>query len=163
MRWQFWKKPAIAIEEAVDDDLPALADIHEAGFPQAWDAESLAGMKAQPGMRIWVARVAGGHRRPIGFALVRNAAGEGEVITIATDPTHRRRGIGQALMDHAIRELQRERAERLFLEVSERNVAAIGLYRRLGFHQVGRREGYYRSQADEDGAPGALVMELDLR
>ena len=39
--------------------------------------------------------------------------------------------------------------------------AAIGLYRRLGFRDVGRREGYYSNK--EGRKSSALVMRRDLR
>lgn len=42
------------------------------------------------------------------------------------------------------------RAEALFLEVDETNVPAIGLYRRLGFHGVGRRPAYYDHEAGRE-------------
>ncbi|RUX64079.1 ribosomal-protein-alanine acetyltransferase, partial [Mesorhizobium sp. M7A.F.Ca.US.014.04.1.1] len=60
-----------------------------------------------------------------------------------------------------LRELYAQRAEALFLEVDETNVAAIALYRRLGFREVGKRPNYYRSA--EHGPTGALVMRRDLR
>ena len=49
---------------------------------------------------------------------------------------------------------------RLFLEVGQGNVAAIGLYTGLGFKEVGRRKGYYQhlGAAPED----ALVLALAL-
>ncbi|MET0429646.1 MAG: ribosomal-protein-alanine acetyltransferase, partial [Microvirga sp.] len=48
----------------------------------------------------------------------------------------------------------------VFLEVEEGNAPALALYRRLGFREVGRREGYY---ARPDGTrAAALTMSLDL-
>ncbi|TIX76227.1 MAG: GNAT family N-acetyltransferase, partial [Mesorhizobium sp.] len=70
-------------------------------------------------------------------------------------------GLGWQLMDAVLRELHAQRAEALFLEVDETNVAAIALYRRLGFREVGKRANYYRSP--EHGPTGALVMRRDLR
>ena len=90
-----------------------------------------------------------------GFVLVREVAGEAEVLTIAVHPAWQGRGVGRLLMDAALRELYARRAEALFLEVDEGNAPALALYRRLGFRQVGRRDAYY------DGA-AALTMRLDL-
>ena len=90
-----------------------------------------------------------------GFVLVREAAGEAEILTIAVHPAWQGRGLGRLLMEAALRELYARRASELFLEVNEGNGAALALYRRLGFAQVGRREGYY-------GGAAALTMRLDL-
>jgi ribosomal-protein-alanine N-acetyltransferase len=74
---------------------------------------------------------------------------------------YRRQGLGWQLMDAALRELHAQRADTLFLEVDETNAAAIALYRRFGFREVGKRPRYYQSA---DGArTGALVMRRDLR
>ena len=43
------------------------------------------------------------------------------------------------------------------LEVEEGNAPALALYRRLGFEEVGRREGYYRKQ---DGSRVAALTML---
>jgi ribosomal-protein-alanine N-acetyltransferase len=46
------------------------------------------------------------------------------------------------------------------LEVEEGNGPAVALYRRAGFREVGRREGYYLKP---DGTrASALAMALDL-
>jgi ribosomal-protein-alanine N-acetyltransferase len=88
-------------------------------------------------------------------------AGEAEIITIAVARAHRRRGLGRLLMEAVLRDLHAIRAEALVLEVDEKNAAAVALYRKLGFREVGKRAGYYPSA---DGtASNALVMRRDLR
>src|SRR5690606_32166427 len=90
----------------------------------------------------------------------RLAAEEGEILTIAVAPAHRRLGIGRQLMDAVLRELYSARAEVLFLEVEEANTAALALYRRLGFHPVASRPHYYRHP--EGRSSNALVMRREL-
>src|SRR5690606_10958992 len=92
--------------------------------------------------------------KPVGFVLARVAADEGEILTVAVARSHRRRGIGWLLMDAVLRRLHSDRAQSLFLEVDETNAAAIALYRRLGFHEVGKRPAYYSGSG---GRTGALV------
>ena len=47
-----------------------------------------------------------------------------------------------------------------FLEVRPSDLAAIRLYQRLGFEQIGIRRGYYQAP---DGREDAIVLKLDLR
>ena len=93
--------------------------------------------------------------------LIRTAADEAEILTLAVSQGQRGRGIGRLLMEEALRRLYRERIASCFLEVDRSNQAAVGLYRSLGFATVGERKGYYRSREGDDGA--ALVMRVQLR
>jgi ribosomal protein S18 acetylase RimI-like enzyme len=91
-----------------------------------------------------VARVEG---EIAGFAIGRieetNGILRGHIFTIETLPSHRRKGVAQKLLT----ELEMLFAERGVaesrLEVREDNVAAIRLYEKLGYEQVGRLERYY--------------------
>jgi ribosomal protein S18 acetylase RimI-like enzyme len=49
------------------------------------------------------------------------------------------------------------RAQRVFLEVRADNPIAMGLYRSLGFAEIGVREGYYQPDNVD-----AVIMRLDL-
>jgi ribosomal-protein-alanine N-acetyltransferase len=64
-------------------------------------------------------------------------------------------------MEEALRCLYRDLVPEIFLEVDEGNAAAVGLYRSLGFVEVGRRKGYYSSGEGPGGT--ALVLRLQLR
>ncbi len=91
-----------------------------------------------------------------GFILIRVAADEAEILTLAVTPDERRRGRGYFLVMKAT-ELARSLGVRsLFLEVSVRNISAYALYTKAGFQEVGRRRHYYSDLSD------ALVMRLDL-
>ncbi|MBO9420141.1 MULTISPECIES: ribosomal protein S18-alanine N-acetyltransferase [Stappiaceae] len=158
--WWFWSQPPV-VEEALDEDLLKVAEIHAASFKHAWDVEELARMKAQSGTSILVARRASpyGTQGPLGFLILRTVADEAEVITIAVHPRQRGRGIGKKLMEAGLFRLYGERCKSLFLEVDSANEAAILLYRSLGFREVGQRKGYY---SDSGGDGTALVMRVDL-
>ena len=96
-----------------------------------------------------------------GFVLTRLAADEAEILTIAVDGALRRRGVGRALLASHMARLPALGARMLFLEVEAENAAALALYRKFGFHEVGQRRGYYRKG---DGTTAtALVLRRDLR
>jgi len=87
-------------------------------------------------------------------------AGEGEILTIATDPDFQRRGLARMLLERVIKTLRDEGAESLFLEVAIDNPAAIHLYEGVGFKKTGRRKAYY-SRKDKPPAD-AHILRLAL-
>jgi len=151
-----------ALEPLTAADSAAVSLLHREDFVRPWTDGEFSALLEQDTVFGIVAREVGNPRAGIvGFVLARLAAGEGEILTLAVARGHRRQGIGWRLMDAVLRHLHGERAEALFLEVDETNAPAIALYRRLGFREVGKRPGYYRSPGQ--GSTGALVMRRDLR
>ena len=151
-----------ALEPLTAADSPAVAAIHHEDFVRPWSDGEFASLLGQDTVFGFAARETGkGAAPPVGFVLARLAAGEGEILTVAVARAHRRQGLGWRLMDAVLRELHGKRAEALFLEVDETNAPAIALYRRLGFAEVARREGYYSGAGSAKS--GALVMRRDLR
>ena len=65
------------------------------------------------------------------------------VLSIATMPESRRRGLGSAMMEAAEREARLRGCAQVRLEVSTRNYGAIEFYRRLGYRTDGVLYGYY--------------------
>lgn len=65
------------------------------------------------------------------------------VLSVATMPEHRRRGLGTEMMEAAEKEARRRGCARIRLEVSTRNYAAIEFYRGLGYKTDGVLYGYY--------------------
>ena len=95
----------------------------------------------------------------VGFAIVRAAPGEEEILLIAVEPAARRCGVGRALIAMLAANARLRGAERLFLEMRENNPAR-SLYESNGFAPIGRRKNYYRLG---DGARmDAITFGLDL-
>lgn len=128
----------------------ALAALHASCFrvPRPWTAAEFAALAASPG--VFLLTEAGG------FLLGRVAAGEAELLTLAVPGPARRRGIGRALVAGFEREAARRGAATAFLEVASDNAAASALYRGAGWHQAGRRAGYYGAGID------ALILRRGL-
>ncbi|WP_370675862.1 ribosomal protein S18-alanine N-acetyltransferase [Pleomorphomonas sp. PLEO] len=141
-------------------DADDLAALHARAFRHGWPATEMEAMIADPTVTTIVAREGRTPftRRPVGFVMVRAAADEAEILTVAVAPTRRGRGIGRLLMDETIRRLYFMRVASLFLEVDEGNGPALALYRHLGFREVGHRANYYAG-----GTANALVMRADLK
>lgn len=133
----------------------AFAELHATAFstPRAWTALEFEQILGQRGT-IWY-----GNTKC--FVLMRVIADEAEILTLATAPEHRRKGLAIKALEAGEILAQQSGAKRVFLEVAEDNAAACKLYARAGYVQVGRRPGYY---VPKDGAPvAALVLRKDLK
>lgn len=118
-------------------DAKAMADIHAASFEKGWDALE---MSAHCRKDICL-----GLGDPLSaFIICSHAADQSEILTIATRPTDRQKGLGRDLLNHTCDTLGNLGVADLFLEVAEDNEAAKALYRKAGFSPIGRRPGYYR-------------------
>lgn len=137
------------------DDAAEVAALHARAMRaagDAWDAGSFAGLLADPQVTGLGFR---DHGAIAGVLLLRAAADEAEILTLAVDPAMRRRGIGRRLVVAALERAAAGDAARVFLEVAVDNAAAAALYRGIGFTEVGRRPGYY---ARAGGRVDALVL-----
>lgn len=67
----------------------------------------------------------------------------GHILTIDVSPAHRRKGIGQMLLQEIEKIFKIKGVKTSHLEVREDNVAAISLYRKLGYRKIGRLKNYY--------------------
>jgi len=93
------------------------------------------------------------------FAVLMPGVGEAEVLNIGVAAAHQRKGLGREMLAAMLAEALARQLTRVFLEVRAGNQAAIALYRRAGFNEVGMRRGYYRNAT---GSEDALVMACDL-
>ena len=70
-------------------------------------------------------------------------AEEGYITNVAVFPEYRRRGVAEQLIAVFDKFARGNRLAFLTLEVRPSNAAAIALYQRFGFEEVGRRRNYY--------------------
>ncbi|HUV32537.1 MAG TPA: ribosomal protein S18-alanine N-acetyltransferase [Devosiaceae bacterium] len=146
------------VEPARPEDAERLATLHAASFFRGWSAPEFAAWltdQATPGYVVCDAR-----RRIAGFAMLRIAGQEAEILTVAIEKRWRDRKLGTALLRAVIDDLTLSPVTTLFLEVDEHNAAARSLYARFGFVATGTRRDYYRTPGGRPAA--ALVMRLDL-
>jgi ribosomal-protein-alanine N-acetyltransferase len=131
------------------DDVPAVAVLERAIYPQPWSVRVFFDELAQPNRSYLVAEDGAG--RVIAYAGLLLVEPDAHVTTVAVDPEVRRRHLGTRLMLALVDEALTHGARNLTLEVRMSNEGAQRLYRRFGFAPVGLRKGYYRNE-------DALVM-----
>ncbi|ACO01856.1 GNAT family N-acetyltransferase [Brucella melitensis] len=156
---RFRRRP-VSIEPLGAQDSHAIQRIHAVAFHHGSSSDDFRSLIAQDTIFGFIARPQGKPNEACGFVLARLVAGEAEILTIAVSRDVQRQGVGRMLMDGVLRHLYQERAETLFLEVDEANIAAQALYRRLGFQKVGDRPAYYETA---NGRSAALILRRDLK
>jgi ribosomal-protein-alanine N-acetyltransferase len=132
-------------------DIDVMAAVHASAFSSAdaWSQNVFSLQLALPNV-FGLLHASGG------LILLRIAADEAEILTLAVSPNVRRGGIGATLLREATTLAGAMGVRTVFLEVSVANGAAHRLYTRAGFIQAGRRRHYYPDHSD------ALVLRLDL-
>lgn len=146
-----------ALSDAAPSDARAIAALHAASFQRGWSDGEVEGLLLEPNV---VADRATVGRKLSGFILTRMAADEAEILSVAVARRARGRGLGGRLLRRNLQRLVAFGVRRVFLEVEAGNAPALALYGRIGFVQVGQREGYYRGA--DDRASTALVLRRDL-
>ena len=113
---------------------------------------------ARPGHRVLMSE-AGSLRGLVAFVLPQGGAHEAEIKTLYVSPAYWRNGIGQALCQAAIEELQAADCKLIRLWVYADNQRARSFYTRLGFRRSGAEQQIHHPGQD------ALALEylLDLK
>jgi ribosomal-protein-alanine N-acetyltransferase len=101
--------------------------------------------------------VAGEGGEVVGFAIASLLPPEAELETIAVASTAQRQGLSRRLLAELAAELRAAQITEVILEVRASNQPALGLYRRLGFAETGRRVRYYHDPVED-----AVLMRLRL-
>lgn len=134
----------------------AFADHPEQG---GWDGEALAArvgeawfdpsgflvaeVDAAPGTVPDAAPGGGGRARLAGFCWTKqHDRGVGEIYVIGVDPDHRGTGLGRVLVEAGLASLAERGSSTGMLYVDASNMAAVGLYRSLGFEVVSTQRAY---------------------
>ena len=92
-----------------------------------------------------------------GFAIMKYGDDEAQLFLLAVRPSHRRRGMGTALLSWLEVTGRTAGIRVIGLQVRSTNDAAIAFYRSVGFRPAGLHAAYYQ------GAEDALLMSRDLR
>ena len=92
----------------------------------------------------------------VGFAGILIIMDEANIMNIVTKKDKRKLGIGSLLLEKLIEISKVKKLKSITLEVNEKNVPAINLYKKYNFQQVGVRKKYY------DNTDTAILMTLYL-
>ena len=142
------------IRPAAATDVPSLLALENQLFgPDAWSETSLRYELDGPGRRA-VVLVSGAE--VLGYAVTMRAGDMVDLQRIAVRRDHQRQGLAGRLLADALAAGRADGAERMLLEVSATNAAAVAFYEAQGFARIDVRRRYYRDDSD------ALVLARPL-
>jgi ribosomal-protein-alanine N-acetyltransferase len=157
--------PAVVIQRMEVADIPQVIEIDKFSFPLPWSERSYRHELTQNKQshffsmclaestkdwswlkHFWQRTT---QRHVIGYAGIWMILDEVHINTIAIHPDYRGHGLGEQLLVHILRYAIAHEMILATLEVRPSNVAALGLYRKYGFEEVGRRKRYYRDNGED--------------
>ena len=147
--------PEVHIRPMMEIDLPEVAAIEHASYAFPW-SENIFRDCLRVGYTCRALDLAG---QVIGYGVMSLGAGEAHILNVCVRDEFRTVGFGRRLLEHLLERAAAAGVGEAFLEVRPSNLAAIRLYQRLGFEQIGIRRGYYQAP---DGREDAIVLKKTL-
>ncbi len=127
----------------------SIAALEKECFSEPWSAEDVAESAAE-GVMFFVFEEGG---KTVGYAGLQTVLDEGYITNVAVSRSHRRQGVGKALLEEFDKAAEKFSLSFISLEVRESNTAAIALYASCGYKNEGVRKDFYR-----DPRENAIIM-----
>src|SRR4249920_117433 len=147
--------PEVQIRPMMEIDLPEVAQVELQSYAFPW-SENIFRDCLRVGYTCRALDLAG---QVIGYGVMSQGAGEAHILNVCVRDEFRSLGFGRRLLEHLLERAAAAGVAEAFLEVRPSNLAAIRLYQRLGFEQIGIRRGYYQAP---DGREDAIVLKREL-
>lgn len=144
-------KQELQIRRFKSEDLGPISEIEQLSFKDPFPSYFLSQLADANPSTFLVAII---EDKIVGYAVIDRWPDQNHLVSIAVLPESRKRGVGQALLDHLI---ERVELGSLKLEVRKSNVAAIELYGKNGFARTGIAHSYYTDGED------AIQMEKTIQ
>ncbi|MDA1010301.1 MAG: ribosomal protein S18-alanine N-acetyltransferase [Chloroflexi bacterium] len=151
---------SVSLREMTPEDIPSVQRIESAAYEDAWPARLFAQEleNAFGHYLVAVERTGGRGEAPedgriVGFMGVWFMTDQLHLVTIAIDPAHQGRGLGQRLLLECLDLAREAELNEVVLEVRESNARARALYDAFGFRRAGELRDYYK-----DNHETAIVM-----
>lgn len=151
--------PSIRFREMEEKDLKQVLRIERQSFPTPWSYSLFKHelLNSFAGTMVVETEPEEGESKIIGYTCFWLIVEETHITNIAVDPEHRRKGIGERMLQKITEDARAGGIKTITLEVRVSNMAAQRMYSKLGFLPGGMRKGYY-----SDNREDALIMTLEV-
>ena len=142
------------INEMKVSDLDSIADNLQTDYDDFWNYNVFKSELENKNSKYIVAKK---NNKIVGFAGILITIDIAHITNIVVKKDLRKEGIGTILLQELIKISKKMKMNELTLEVNELNSAAIKLYKKFGFEQVGLRKNYYRT------GDNAIIMTKSIK
>ncbi len=143
----------IFLRPMLASDLATVMSIERCLFTESWTKDMF--IQEMQKYDAWV--LTGTQQDIIGYACGWTILDEYSITNIGISPQFQRSGFASFMISQILLILA-ERAMRIcYLEVRASNTAAINLYKKFGFINIGTRKNYYQTPCED-----AMLMALDI-
>lgn len=140
----------LIIREMTINDVEQVHQIEEESFSTPWTKSAFVD-ELNHNLSYYI--VAEYNDNVIAYAGLWQVLDEGHITNIAVDSNYRGKGIGYNLASALLCEGKKRGINSFTLEVRKSNIAAINLYKKIGFNEEGIRKNYYHKPIED-----ALIM-----
>ncbi len=135
------------IRKMTKEDISDVMNIEKEAFADPWDEKFLLWeLEENPLARYFVAEEEGSISGYVGVWITFDSS---TITNLAVRSDQRRKGLGQALLEKAIKTAEEEGCEFLTLEVRVSNAPAIALYKKNDFDIINVKEAYYQDNYED--------------
>ena len=148
------------LEAITPRDLDKILTIDHSAFKRPWHRKLFLDELACDNAYSYAVRtqVVDQGMKIIAFVFLRILLTEMHILRIAVAKEFQDRGVATWLLQQCFRLAKQKKVYSVYIEVRPTNKAAIALYRKSGFHLLGRRPRYYPETGED-----ALVMVKHLK
>lgn len=143
----------IEIIKMTKEHLNQIKDILKEQFDEFWNSNVLDKELENP-LSDYIVAIEDGE--VVGYAGLWQPIDEGHITNIVTKKDKRGNHIGTKMLEEIIKLAKNKNLKCVTLEVNEHNEAAINLYKKYNFKEVGKRNKYYNNIDD------AIIMTLEI-
>lgn len=140
--------------EMAESHIEKIAELERMSFSEPWSEKSLREQLDNPAAYFIVLEDG---NETAGYGGMHVVAGEAYIDNVAVFPDKRGRGMGAEILRALTDEAIKRECDFISLEVRKSN-PAVRLYERAGFHEAGRRKGFYAKPKED-----ALIMTKMLK
>ena len=147
----------VTISPMTNEDLGEVLEIERDSFICPWSRGAFEKELLRNSHAYYiVAKYPLNNNKTVGYGGVWLLFDEAHITTLAVHPSHRRTGIGSALLRNLLQQSFLKGVSQVVLEVRDSNYIAQRMYEKYGFKEKGKRRNYYY---DEDAVVMVCMME----